>query len=342
MASVFKGVSVEIDAVSVWIGGYIMRIQAANTFYTGTYSVLNTKSSFPYAVKVEGYGKTRNQRSLFQFAHVTITEHMVNAKYGTKITNGPRIQMQTAGSKKTEEWVNVSKEELEAVKLPDSFEELKKENSFYYHGEAITDYELIQTAVALGKMELPVDEAKDNPFKVAMDAFEVLVRDQAAPKNSWSNTLYSEDGKYTFTKTESGRWLMHLLDDVGMEASVEDIANWMMSGTPNRNIETRYLNYLHTVDPDLYNVAMRIGSEVRTNGFMEDLHQQGILSDSQNQYDMSLLGMLFGKDADSMRMLLHGCKESGNFLELLDLYSPDGAKSLDKLREQQYKNGGIV
>ena len=37
-----------------------MRIQAANTFYTGTYSVLNTKSSFPYAVKVEGYGKTRN------------------------------------------------------------------------------------------------------------------------------------------------------------------------------------------------------------------------------------------------------------------------------------------
>lgn len=32
-----------------------MRIQAANTFYTGTYSVLNTKSSFPYAVKVEGY-----------------------------------------------------------------------------------------------------------------------------------------------------------------------------------------------------------------------------------------------------------------------------------------------
>lgn len=51
---------------------------------------------------------------------------------------------------------------------------------------------------------------------------------------------------------------MHLL---------EDIANWMMSGTPNRNIETRYLNYLHTVDPDLYNVAMRIGFEVRSYGF---------------------------------------------------------------------------
>ena len=50
----------------------------------------------------------------------------------------------------------------------------------------------------------------------------------------------------------------------------------------------------------------------------------------------------FGEDADSMRMILNGCKESGNFLELLDLYSPDGAKSLDKLREQQYKHGGIV
>ena len=171
-----------------------MRIQATNTFYTGAYSVLNTKSLFPYAVKVEGYGNTRNQKSLFQFAHVTITEHMLNAKYGTKITNGPRVQM--------------------------------------------------QTAVALGKMELPTDEKKCNPDRAVKEAFEVLVRDQAAPQNSWSNTLYSEDGKYTFTMTESGRWQMHLLDDVGMEASVEDIANWMMSGTPNRNIETRYLtNY---------------------------------------------------------------------------------------------------
>ena len=291
MASVFKGLNVKIDAVSVWIGGYIMRIQAANTFYTGTYSVLNTKSSFPYAVKVEGYGNTRNQRSLFQFAHVTITEHMVNAKYGTKITNGPRVQMQTAGSKKKEDWTEVSKEQLAEVKLPASFDKLKEQNSYFYHGENISDYELVQTAVALGKMELPTDEKKCIPDRVAMDAFEVLVRDQAAP---------------------------------------------------NRNIETRYLNYLHTVDPDLYNVAMRIGSEVRSYGFMEDLHQHGVLSDSQNQYDMSLLGMLFGKDADSMRMIMNGCKESGNFLELLDLYSSDGAKSLDKLREQQYKHGGIV
>lgn len=135
-----------------------MRIQAANTFYTGTYSVLNTKSSFPYAAKVEGYGKTRNQKSLFQFAHVTITEHMVNAKYGTKITNGPRVQMQTAGSKKKEDWTEVSKEQLAEVKLPASFEKLKEQKSYFYHGENISDYELVQTAVALGKMELPSDE----------------------------------------------------------------------------------------------------------------------------------------------------------------------------------------
>ena len=59
---------------------YIMAVSYTHL----TYSVLNTKSAFPYAVKVEGYGNTRNQRSLFQFAHVTITEHMVNAKYGTR------------------------------------------------------------------------------------------------------------------------------------------------------------------------------------------------------------------------------------------------------------------
>ena len=293
-------------------------------------------------MKVDGLGNFGNRKSLFNFGKVTITEHMVTSKYGTKITNGPRIQMQTAGSKKKEDWTEVSKEQLAEVKLPASYEKLKEQNSYFYHGENISDYELVQTAVALGKMELPTDEENSNLERAAWDAFEVLVRDQAAPKNSWSDTLYSEDGKYTFTKTESGKWQMHLLDDAGMEASVEDIANWMMSGTPNRNIETRYLNDLHTVDPDLYHVAMRIGSEVRTNGFMEDLYQQGILSDSQNQYDMNLLGMLFGKDADNMRLLLHGCKESGNFLKLLDLYSQDGAKSLDKLREQQSKNGGIV
>ena len=321
-----------------------MRIQAANTYFKGIYSILNSNngSSFPYAMKVDGYTNSGNRNSLFSFGKVTITEHMVTAKYGTKITNGPRVQMQTVGSKKKEDWTEVSKEQLEEVKLPASFDKLKEQASYYYHGENISDYELVQTAVALGKMELPTDEENCDPGRTAWNAFEVLVKDQATSKNSWSNTLYSEDGKYTFTKTESGRYQMHLIDDVGVGASVEDIANWMMSGTPNRNIETCYLNYLRTVDPDLYNVAMRIGAEVRTNGFMDDLHGQGVLSDKQNQYDMSLLGLMFGKDADSMRLLLSGCKKTGNFLELLDLYNPDGANTLAKLREEQIKNGGIV
>lgn len=321
-----------------------MQIQNSNILYTGSYSIINTNkgSSFPYAMKVDGSGTLGNRKSLFNFGKVTITEHMVTTKYGTKIANGPRVSMRTAGSKKPEDYTVVSKEQLAEVKLPASFNKLKDQKSFYYHGENISDYELVQTAVALGKMELPTDGANCDPARIAMDAFEILVQKQAAPKNAWSNTLYSEDGKYTFTKTESGRYQMHLLDDAGVGASVEDIANWIMSGTPQKNIETRYLNYLRRVDPDLYHAATQIGAEVRTNGFMEDLYEQGVLSDRQNQYDMSLLGLMFGKDADSIRLLLHGCKKTGNFLELLDLYDPDGARTLAKLREEQVNHGGIV
>ena len=63
-----------------------MRIQAANTYFTGTYSILNSNngSSFPYAMKVDGLGNFGNRKSLFNFGKVTITEHMVTAKYGTK------------------------------------------------------------------------------------------------------------------------------------------------------------------------------------------------------------------------------------------------------------------
>lgn len=321
-----------------------MRVQPRNAFYTGSYAVLRnmkTGLSFPYSVKVEGFGRFGTGKSLFGFATVTITEHMVTAKYGTKITNGPRVQMKTTGSKKPEGFVEVSKEKLDAVRLPESFDKLKEQSSFYYHGEAISDYELIQTAVALGKMELPPEDTK-NGSMYAWEAFEVLVKDEAAPKYGWSDTLYSEDGKYTFTKDANGKYKMHLLDDAGMGASVEDIANWMMSGTPNQNIETRYLNYLRTVDPDLYEKAMQIGTEVRNYGFMEDLYGQGILSETQNIYDLSLIGLLFGKDAEKMRFILNKCKDTGNFLELLEIYSPEGAKSLERLREKQLKSGGIV
>ncbi len=321
-----------------------MRIQPRNVFYTGSYAVLrNTKggSSFPYSVKAEGFGLFGAGKSLFGFATVTITEHMVTAKYGTKITNGPRVQMKTAGCKRSEDFVKVSQEKLAAVKLPVSFDKLKVQSSFYYHGESVSDYELIQTAVALGKLELPPEDTR-NGSVYAWKAFEVLVQEEAAPKYGWSDTLYSEDGKYTFTKDANGKYRMHLIDDAGMGASVEDIANWMMSGTPNRNIETRYLDYLRSVDPDLYEKAMQIGTEVRNYGFMEDLYGRGVLSEMQNTYDLGLLGLLFGKDAEGMAALLDKCRESGNFLELLQLYSADGAKFLATLREKQLKNGGIV
>lgn len=321
-----------------------MRVQPRNAFYTGSYAILRnmkTGLSFPYSVKVEGFGRFGTGKSLFGFATVTVTEHMVTAKYGTKITNGPRVQMKTAGSKKPEAFIEFSKEKTDAVKLPESFDKLKEQSSFYYHGEVISDYELIQTAIALGKMKLPPENAK-NGSVYAWDAFEVLVKDEAAPKYGWSDTLYSEDGKYTFTKDVNGKYKMHLIDDAGMGASVEDIANWMMSGMPNRNIETRYLNYLRTMDPDLYEKAMQIGTEVRNYGFMEDLYGQGILSETQNIFDLCLLGLLFGKDADKMRSLLNKCKDTGNFLELLELYRTDGAGSLARLREKQLKSGGIV
>lgn len=322
-----------------------MRIQSSFLQYTGSFSILNGSkrgTSFPYAMKVDGVGGFGSKKSLFDFGKVTITEHMVTAKYGTIITNGPKVYAKTSGSKNPKDFITVSKEQLADVKLPATFDKLKEQESYYYHGEKISDYELIQTAVALGKMELPKDEANCNPGSATREAFETLVRDQSAPKNSWSNTLYSEDGKYTFTKTEDDKYRMHLIDDANVGASLEDIANWMMSGTPNRNIETRYLNYLQTVDPDLYRTAMSIGTEVRTTGFMEDLYGQGILSERQNQYDMGLLGLMFGKNGDSMRLLLNGCKSSGNYLELLNLYSLDGANSLAKLREEQVKNGGFI
>ena len=66
--------------------------------------------------------------------------------------------------------------------------------------------------------------------------------------------MYYQQMRKSVSRTEL-QW-MHLIDDAAVGASLEDIANWMMSGTPNRNIETRYLNHLHTVDPDLYHVAM--------------------------------------------------------------------------------------
>ena len=317
----------------------------ANTFnYTGSYAVLrkaDSRGDFPYSVKVNGYGSSANSKSLFSFASVSITEHMITEKYGTGIINGPRTNVRTAGCKTESEYKDLNKEEIDNIKLPNSFEKLKDQSGYYYHGRHVSDYELIQTAVASGKMEIPEDTR--NPSAYAHKAFEVLVQQEAKPKYPGSTTLYSEDGKYTFTEV-NGRLRMNLVQDAEVGASLEDISNWIMSGTPNRNIETRYLDYLRRVDPDLYNKAQQIGAEVRNNGLLEDLHVQGILSDRQSHYDMGLLGMMFGKDSDCMRAILHQCKDSCDYQKLLYLYDPEGARSLQELRQKQLKetDGSII
>ncbi|MBR1623790.1 MAG: hypothetical protein IJ675_07790, partial [Pseudobutyrivibrio sp.] len=240
------------------------------------------------------------------------------------------------------EWVEPSKDEVDNIELPLSYDKLKDSYSFYYHGNSISDYELVQTAVASGKLQLPEAGETADP-QIAYKAFKALVMDEAAPKYPWSDTLYSEDGKYTFTRDSRGNLKFNLIEDEDMGVAVEDIANWIMSGTPNRNIETRYINYLRKIDPDLLEKAQTIGEEVRTNGFLEDLHEQGIISDKQSIYDMGLLGMLFGKNSDDMKLSLNNCKKSNDYLSLLVDFNKEGANSLKNLRLKQLKesNGGI-
>jgi len=325
-----------MNITSANVHSSIYDVMSRSTSNTGNFESLG-KKTIKTVVNSENENKKKN---LFGFASVSITEAVVKEKYGDAIIKGARIRNQTAGSKTEADYVKTDPEKVSAIELPASFNSLKDSYSYYYHGNKVSDYELIQTAVASGKMEFPSEKCSGS---ASHQAFKVLVQDEAAKKNEWSDTLYSEDGHYTFTLTGDGKYQMHLLDDEGVGASLEDISNWIMSGIPNRNIETRYLNYLRTVDPDLCNVAMRIGSEVRTNDIMDDLYEKGLISENQNQYDMGLLGMMFGKNADDMRCLINNCRSTGNFLELLDLYQPEGDESLLNLRLKQSEetNGNI-
>ena len=60
-----------------------MKIQLANYQYTGSYAKLRNagNKSFPYSVKVEGFGTSKTKGSLFDFASVSITEHFEKDKY---------------------------------------------------------------------------------------------------------------------------------------------------------------------------------------------------------------------------------------------------------------------
>ncbi|MBR1815960.1 MAG: hypothetical protein IJ763_04595 [Lachnospiraceae bacterium] len=281
-------------------------------------------------------------KNIFGFSSVCITDKMVMAKYGNTQRPIKKVVAHTAGSKSPSEYTEPDSEKVKAVKLPESFNKLKDNGFCYYHGRKVNEYEMVQIAVAAGKLEIPEEIKRNSESQYARKAFDMLVKEPAVAKYSWSNTLYSEDGYYTFTKTADGRTKMNVIDDT-IGASVEDIANMMMSGTPNRNIERRYLEYLRRVDPDLYKVVSHIGGEVRNNGLMEDLYGQGLISERQNHYDMGLLGMMFGKNSDDMRCIIHNCRQSGNYLELIEQYKPEGAASLVKLREKQSRetNGNI-
>lgn len=274
------------------------------------------------------------------FGSVTILEEDVRAYYGTAVITGSYSGNRTAGCKSAAEYRNIDKEKVEAVKLPESYESLKNLN-VYYHGELISEYELVQTAVAAGKLEITEDMLAGTASRVA---FEEMITVQADTKYAWSSTKYSEDGRYTFTRNEDGSYDMHLVEDIEMGASLEEIANWICSGTPNRNIETRYLCYLHTMDPELYQAAQNIGREVRTYNLMTAAYDAGALGDTQHDYDLSLLAILFGEsNIEDMYQQFMQCKRSGNYLCLMERYSPQAANYLQELRAQQtQKTGGIL
>ena len=274
------------------------------------------------------------------FGSVTLLEQDVRAYYGTAVITGSCSGNRTAGCKTEAEYETIDKEKVNAVELPESYDTLKDCN-VYYHGELISEYELVQTAVAGGKLEITEDM---KAFTAYRTAFQVMIQDQAETKYAWSGTKYSEDGRYTFTKNQDGTYNMHLVEDTEMGASLEEIANWICSGTPNRNIETRYLTYLRSMDPELYNAAQNIGKEVRTYNLMTVAYDAGALGDAQHDYDLSLLGILFGeRNLERMYRKSMDCKESGNYLCLLEQYDLQAANYLANLRQEQIdKTGGIL
>lgn len=137
---------------------------------------------------------------------------------------------------------------------------------------------------------------------------------------------------------------MHLIDDAGVGATLEEIAGWICSGIPNRNIETRYLDYLRRVDPDLYYAAQNIGREVRNYDMMTEAYKGGLIGDAQHDYDLGLLAMLFGKtgDEDFYRNFI-AAKKTGDYSYFLENYSPKMSERLLDIRlEQTEKTGGIL
>lgn len=314
----------------------IMEIHRKQIQYDGAMNIL----SYGKTARMTGKAVKRDFFSNTGFRSVTLLEEDVKAYYGTVKITGSCSGNRTAGSKSGKAYEEIDETLVTAVTLPKSFDSLK-DSKVYYHGKTISAYQLVQTAVAGGKMEVSEETNSGYAYR---DAFKLLVEEPADTKYSWSTTKYSEDGKYTFTLKDDGSYQMHLVQDCEMGASLEEIANWICSGTPNRNIETRYLNYLRGMDPDLYNAAQKIGNEVRTYNLMTAAYDAGALGDAQHDYDLSLLGMIFGEyDLEKIYEKFMNCKKSGNYLCLLEQYNPEGANYLAELRAQQIaKTGGVI
>ena len=272
------------------------------------------------------------------FTSVSIYADAVEAYYGTRQISGTNPGAKTKGCKDTE-FPPIDEEKLAEVSLPGNYEYLK-DSKRYYHGQSISEYDLVRLAVAEGKMEVSEDKV---PFEAVFEAFRVMVEDEAAPKYGWSSTKYSEDGKYTFTKKEDGTYEWHLVQDDLMEASLDDIANWIASGIPNRNIETRYLNYLRRIDPELYEAAQNIGKEVRNYNMLTECYKAGVIGEAQHDYDLNFLAFMFGMTgSEKFYALLCKAKSTGDFTDFFAAYQPEAAKTMQEIRlEQTGKTGGI-
>ena len=272
------------------------------------------------------------------FTSVSIYADAVEAYYGTVQVKGTNPGAKTKGCKDME-FPPIDEEKLAEVSLPGNYEYLK-DSKRYYHGQSISEYDLVRLAVAEGKIEVSEDKV---PFETVFEAFRVMIEDKAAPKYGWSDTKYSEDGKYTFTKKEDGTYEWHLVQDDLMEASLDDIANWIASGIPNRNIETRYLNYLRRIDPELYEAAQNIGKEVRNYNMLTECYKAGVIGEAQHDYDLNFLAFLFGMSGDEkFYALLCKAKSTGDFTDFFASYQPEAARTMQEIRiEQTGKTGGI-
>lgn len=272
------------------------------------------------------------------FTSVSFSAGEISSRYGTVKISGSYSGSKTKGCS-DKEFAAIDFDKIHGVELPEKMAAYDS-GGVYYHGQLLTKNELVQLAVTEGKMT--TEEVEENETGAWGMAFERMIEDEAKAKYPWSSSRYSEDGKYVFTTDEDGKTEWNLVEDTEMGASLDEIAGWICSGIPNRNIERRYLEYLRKIDPDLYEAAQRIGKEVQTYDMLTAAYEAGTIGEVQHEYDLSLLAMLFGKSADDFCGQFAKAGKTGDFYDLLCSYRPYSADALDALHaEQEKRTGGI-